>query len=652
MIFTWVSGNLYHIASQGNYSLWTISPITSLPVAHTIFDPHFSLVAANTFSSGSADISSILTYSGLYNVLYTVGFTSPYELFICQIGFLILALLTGVLTLIHTSLRDSIGSNSSLSSSRGLISELLALPTILPELRLSYHLGGLLGVSSCAWALHIVYVAIPASSGGECRNFLPDILTLNWANLSAKPEATTHIFGSPSSSAATLTFLGSFNAADALYLSDISHHHLALGVLLIWSAHLYSSLNRSIGSKLRSLAYSIGSYSFLLSPFVIGSLELELSLALAAVGQTTVLVAQHIYSLPAYVFLSSDFVTCTALYAHHFWIGGIFLMGSFVHGAVFLIKDFVVSRDSSDTLTRLLSSRYTLTSHLSWVTLWLGFHTLLVYSHNDSVTALGASDLQILITPLFAQIIQEASGNPSYGFSLFSPGASVSQAFLTLSDADFLVHHALSLGIHTTVLVLLKGALDSRGTNLFADKVGQGYGFPCDGPGRSGTCDISTWDAFYLSFFWLLNTISWALFYFHYRHLAIWQQLSSSFSENGSTLMGWFRDYLWFNSAPLIRGYSIAATNDISPWSWLFLAAHLCWATGFMFLISWRGYWQELIDVIIFMHLRTPIVGDIWYSSWVTPVALSIVQARFIDLVHFAVGLILTYAAFVIGATS
>ena len=89
------------------------------------------MVAANTFSSGSADILSILTYSGLYNVLYTVGFTSPYELFICQIGFLILALLTGVLTLIHTSLRDSIGLTSSLSGSRGLLSELLALPTIL-----------------------------------------------------------------------------------------------------------------------------------------------------------------------------------------------------------------------------------------------------------------------------------------------------------------------------------------------------------------------------------------------------------------------------------------------------------------------------------------------------------------------------------------
>jgi hypothetical protein len=25
---------------------------------------------------------------------------------------------------------------------------------------------------------------------------------------------------------------------------------------------------------------------------------------------------------------------------------------------------------------------------------------------------------------------------------------------------------------------------------------------------------------------------------------------------------------------------------------------HLVWATGFMFLISWRGYWQELIETL------------------------------------------------------
>ena len=41
------------------------------------------------------------------------------------------------------------------------------------------------------------------------------------------------------------------------------------------------------------------------------------------------------------------------------------------------------------------------------------------------------------------------------------------------------------------------------------DKKDFGYSFPCDGPGRGGTCDISAWDAFYLAVFWMLNTIRW-----------------------------------------------------------------------------------------------------------------------------------------------
>ena len=43
---------------------------------------------------------------------------------------------------------------------------------------------------------------------------------------------------------------------------------------------------------------------------------------------------------------------------------------------------------------------------------------------------------------------------------------------------------------------------------------------------------------------------------------------------------------------------------------------------------------------------------DLWKGDTYTPVALSIVQARFIGLVHFSTGFILTYAAFILGATS
>jgi photosystem I P700 chlorophyll a apoprotein A2 len=74
-----------------------------------------------------------------------------------------------------------------------------------------------------------------------------------------------------------------------------------------------------------------------------------------------------------------------------------------------------------------------------------------------------------------------------------------------LSCGDVLVHHAIALGLHTTVLVLLKAALNGRSSKLMPDKGAFGYGFPCDGPGRGGTCDIPAWDGFYLAAFWMLS---------------------------------------------------------------------------------------------------------------------------------------------------
>ncbi|XLR57863.1 hypothetical protein S83_008535 [Arachis hypogaea] len=82
--------------------------------------------------------------------------------------------------------------------------------------------------------------------------------------------------------------------------------------------------------------------------------------------------------------------------------------------------------------------------------------------------------------------------------------------------------------------------------------------------------------------------------------------------------------------------------NSLSVWAWVFLFGHLVWATGFMFLISWRGYWQELIETLAWAHERTPLANLIRWRD--KPVALSIVQARLVGLAHFSVGYIFTYA--------
>jgi photosystem I P700 chlorophyll a apoprotein A2 len=257
------------------------------------------------------------------------------------------------------------------------------------------------------------------------------------------------------------------------------------------------------------------------------------------------------------------------------------MMASFVHGAWFLIQDYAVSRyvDSAQTqplledpFARLLASKPSILSHLSWVSLLVGAHTTGLFIHNDTVVGFGEPEKQLAIEPLLCAILQESS-----------------DLILSVGPGDWYSHHSIALGLHVSVLILMKGSLDGRGSSLMPDKMSFGYGFSCDGPTRGGTCDISSWDSFYLAAFWVLNVDAWLMFYFHWRQISIWQGVPFQYSESATYLCGWFRDYLWFNSAQLINGYSPSGSNDQAAFSWAFLGAHLCWATGFMFLISWRG---------------------------------------------------------------
>lgn len=469
-------------------------------------------------------------------------------------------------------------------------------------------------------------------------------------------------------------------------MTDIAHHHLAIAVLFIIAGHMYRT-NWGIGHSIKDILAAhnppqgtpfgglLGAGHRGLYDTINNSLHFQLGLALACLGVITSLVAQHMYSLPSYVFIAKDYTTQAALYTHHQYIAGFLMVGAFAHGAIFFVRDYDPEANKDNVLARMLEHKEAIISHLSWVSLFLGFHTLGLYVHNDVVVAFGTPEKQILIEPVFAQWIQAAHGKALYGFDvlLSNPDSIATTAwpnhgnvwlsgwldainsgtnslFLTIGPGDFLVHHAIALGLHTTTLILVKGALDARGSKLMPDKKDFGYSFPCDGPGRGGTCDISAWDAFYLAMFWMLNTLGWLTFYWHWKHLCVWSGNVAQFNENSTYLMGWFRDYLWANSAQLINGYNPYGVNNLSVWAWMFLFGHLVWATGFMFLISWRGYWQELIETIVWAHERTPLANLVRWKD--KPVALSIVQARLVGLTHFTVGYILTYAAFLIASTA
>ncbi len=69
------------------------------------------------------------------------------------------------------------------------------------------------------------------------------------------------------------------------------------------------------------------------------------------------------------------------------------------------------------------------------------------------------------------------------------------------------MHHIHAFTIHVTVLILLKGVLFARSSRLIPDKANLGFRFPCDGPGRGGTCQVSAWDHIFLGLFWMVRPV-------------------------------------------------------------------------------------------------------------------------------------------------
>jgi photosystem I P700 chlorophyll a apoprotein A1 len=72
----------------------------------------------------------------------------------------------------------------------------------------------------------------------------------------------------------------------------------------------------------------------------------------------------------------------------------------------------------------------------------------------------------------------------------------------------------------------------------------------------------------------------------------------------------------------------------------MFLAGHFIFAFSLMFLFSGRGYWQELIESIVWAHNKLKV------ASAIQPRALSIVQGRAVGVAHYLLGGIVTTWAF------
>ena len=406
IIFVWVSSNLFHIGWNGNYELWVLNPIATIPIAHGIWDPDFSSALSGKSHGQMGKLCfqyTIVLSSGIYNWLYTVGFNSVFHLYNFVIICELLAVISIPLGKVHLIYNEELLHWVTLNkpSAKGILTsglhnlhKKLALdikvhPLLqvfvayfdLGSLRLNFHTGTIIGFLSIAWCGHLVDYAIPISRG----------INVYWLNTLRLPSLKALFRYFPFyTNNFILTFLGGLKSNTiSLYLTDIAHHHLGVGILFVWASHLYLSLYKGFGHRIGDVFVN-GNSGPMIEPLA-KSLQLQLSLALAGCCLITSVLAQQMYSLTPYLYLSYDYIRTVALYLHHSWIASFLMMGTFAHAGIFLIRDY-----AKYVIGRICPHKGAIISLNSWICLWLGFHTLGVYIHNDTAFAFCEQEKQIL----------------------------------------------------------------------------------------------------------------------------------------------------------------------------------------------------------------------------------------------------------------
>ncbi|TAF08886.1 MAG: photosystem I core protein PsaA [Nostocales cyanobacterium] len=661
VVTIWLSGMIFHGAKFSNYEAWLADPLGVKPSAQTVW-PIVGQDILNGDMGGG--FHGIQITSGLFQVWRGWGITNSFQLYVTAIGGLVLAGLFLFAGWFHYHKRAP---------------KLEWFQNV--ESMLNHHLAVLLGCGSLGWTGHLIHVSAPVNklldAGVAIKDIpLPHEFILN-------KDLLTELYPSFASGltpfftlnwgtyADILTFKGGLNpVTGGLWMTDIAHHHLAIAVLFIIAGHMYRT-NWGIGHSIKDILENhkgpfTGEGHKGLYENLTTSWHAQLATNLAFLGSLTIIIAHHMYAMPPYPYLATDYATQLCIFTHHIWIGGFLIVGGAAHAAIFMVRDYDPVVNQNNVLDRVIRHRDAIISHLNWVCIFLGFHSFGLYIHNDTMRALGRpqdmfSDAAIQLQPVFAQWVQNlhtlAPGTTApnaletvsyvFGGGMLAVGGKVAAAAIPLGTADFMIHHIHAFTIHVTVLILLKGVLYARSSRLIPDKANLGFRFPCDGPGRGGTCQVSGWDHVFLGLFWMYNSLSIVIFHFSWKMQSdVWGTVDAdgvvshitgdNFAQSAITINGWLRDFLWAQATQVINSYG----SELSAYGLMFLGAHFVWAFSLMFLFSGRGYWQELIESIVWAHNKLKVAPTI------QPRALSITQGRAVGVAHYLLGGIATTWAF------
>ncbi|CAN6476860.1 unnamed protein product [Victoria cruziana] len=499
IIFLWLSGMYFHGACFSNYEVWLSDPTHIGPSAQVVWP--------------IVGFRGIQITSGFFQIWPASRITSELQLYCTAIGALIFV---------------------ALMLFAGWFQYHKAAPKLAwfqdVESMLNYHLAGLLRLGSLSWA-------------GNQEIPLPHEFILNRDPLAqlypSFVEGATPFFTlNWSKYAEFLTFHGGLDpVTGGLWLTDIAHHHLAITILFLIAGHMYKTnwgIDHDLKVILEAHKVPFAGEGHKGLEILTMSLHAQLALNLAMLGSLTIVVAHHMYSMPPYPYLATDYGTQLSLFTHHMWISR------------FLIVDAIIS-------------------HLNWVCIFLGFHSFGLYIHNDTMSALGCPqdmflDTAIQLQPIFAQWIQNT--------------------------------HALSPSTTAPVATV--------GTSLTWGKM------QSDVWGSISDQGVVT-------------------------HI-----MGRNFAQSSIAINGWLRDFLWAQSSQVIQSYG----SSLSTYGLFFLCDHFVWAFSLMFLFSSRGYWQELIESIVWAHNKLKVAPS------TQPRALSIIQGRVVGVTHYFFGGIATTWAF------
>lgn len=264
----------------------------------------------------------------------------------------------------------------------------------------------------------------------------------------------------------------------------LSLHHLSLGLISISitpTLHLHLQVyNHSWSCSIDFLQHTSTEW------------HTQLSTYLTTLGSSSIASTHHLL-LSSHPHLSSTYPTHLSIFCHHQWIGSLLTLESSAHTSIQSLSS------AKRSLSTILQHHHTIITHLTWLNISLSSHTLTPYLHNNTYNTLGRAE----------DIFHD---NSTHLYPL--PNTLCCQE---IGTADFLVDHIHGFSLHLTVLIMLKAISHTRTSRLISDKLDLGFHYPCDGPARGGTCQISPWDHLFLSPSWMYNLLDVLLFHYFWK---------------------------------------------------------------------------------------------------------------------------------------